>query len=572
MEEPTAAHARDLGDYASLVRRRWGWIAGCAALGLLLGSAFLVVADRTYVSQARVLVQATGNESSSVGERTNSGINLDTEAQLVKSEPVAALAARSLRTGDSPVALAGRVSVTVPPNTTVMVIAFEAPTAREAQRGAAAFADAYLANREEAAADDLADEVSRLEDLVASTSAEIKETNDRLARLTDTSPQTTRSFLLARRASLSSQLASYNTALAPLAGAVVRPGEVIGEAQRPTTPVDPNPLLVLPSALMGGLLLGVGLASLRERLDRRIHTGAEVERVFGLVPVAQLAAGKHRHGARLQHDVRALYHTLRAYGPPGGHERVLVVGPDALESAQYLSWSLALVAARSGSPACYVTAPDQRPEVGPAPGLVASTPMLRVEDYADLEVLVDGELRSGVLATELDELARISEFLVLDLPTSDPVVDIPALGRHLDLAVVVVRLGVTRRHHLNTVLSTLSKSGVPAVLAVTLDLGRKRLSRSQVDAISVLRGSGTPVVVPGEDVVFDASPLEEDEAPATAEQAEPVDDHDEDSEEETDLASGDDVDEDVHEEPAPPRKPSSSPGKPSVPVKRSSSR
>ncbi len=486
MEQPTAAHARDLGDYASLVRRRWGWIVGCAVLGLVLGSLFLSVADRAYVSQARVLVQETGSDSTSVGERTNSGINLDTEAQLVKSEPVAALAARSLDTDVSPVALATRVTVTVPPNTTVMIIAFRAPTAEEAQEGAAAFAEAYLENRADTADTTLQQEVDRLQSLAESTSEQISLTTARLAGLTDPDADARRSFLQAKRSTLTSRLASYNTALAPLVGSVVRAGEVIGEAQLPSTPVDPNPWLVLPSGLMGGLLVGFGMAALRERLDQRIHASADLERVFGLVPAAELHAGRHRRGARLEHDVRALYHTLRAFGTTNEH-RVMLVGPDATESAQHLSLSLALVAARSGAPTCYVVAPEHDGSRPPMPDVVERSPMLRVEDYASLDVLVDGELRSGVLATELGELSRISEFLVLDLPTHDPIVDIPALGRHLDLAVVVVRLGVTRRDSLNSVLVTLSKSGVRAVQAVTLDLGRQGLSRARVQASSALR-------------------------------------------------------------------------------------
>lgn len=496
MQAPTAAHVRDLSDYVSLVRRRWGWIAICAVLGVLLGSVFLVLADRTYASQARVLVQETGTESVSVGERTNSGINLDTEAQLVTSEPVATRAAKILGTDLSPVSLATRVTVTVPANTTVMVLSFRAPTAEEAQRGAAAFAEAYLAKREDDANSTLQREISRLEDLVANVSDDVRTTNVQLARLPrgiDSASQ--RSFLKARRAALTSRLSSYNTALAPLVGAVVRAGEVIGEAQEPLTPIDPNPLLVLPSGLMGGLLLGLGFAAVRERLDQRIHSGADLERVFGLVPAAELHAGRQRRGARLEHDVRALYHTLRAYSSTGGRERVMLVGPEATESAQHLSWSLALVAARSGAPTCYVVAPEASAETAPAPEVVEGSPMLRVEDYASLEVLVDGELRSGVLAAELDELGKISEFLVLDLPTQDPIVDIPALGRHLDLAVVVVRLGVTRRDSLSSVLVTLSKSGVTAVQAVTLDLGRKGWSRSRVDAAKTLRAPVAPVVV-----------------------------------------------------------------------------
>ena len=41
-------------------------------------------------------------------------------------------------------------------------------------------------------------------------------------------------------------------------------------------------MVLLPAGLMAGLVLGLGLAAWRERSDRRIHTGAELERLFGL--------------------------------------------------------------------------------------------------------------------------------------------------------------------------------------------------------------------------------------------------------------------------------------------------
>ena len=139
MTEPAAAHARDVGDYLALARRRWGWIASAVLLGLTLSLSYLVTAEKTYVSVAQVLVKPTGaSQVTAVGARTNDAINLDTEAQLVRSEPVSARAAQIVGSTLSPVALAQSVTITVPANTTVMDIAFAAPTAEAAQAGAAA--------------------------------------------------------------------------------------------------------------------------------------------------------------------------------------------------------------------------------------------------------------------------------------------------------------------------------------------------------------------------------------------------------------------------------------------------
>ena len=89
MAELTAAHARDVGDYVSLVRRRWTWVLGSVLVCAALATMFLSVAEQTFVSSSKVLVKSTVGTSSAVGDRTNDAINLDTEAQLVTSESVA---------------------------------------------------------------------------------------------------------------------------------------------------------------------------------------------------------------------------------------------------------------------------------------------------------------------------------------------------------------------------------------------------------------------------------------------------------------------------------------------------
>jgi hypothetical protein len=293
-------------------------------------------------------------------------------------------------------------------------------------------------------------------------------------------------------------------------------GEVILEAQLPERPIDPNPLLVLPAGLMAGLVLGLGLAGLRERLDKRLHHAADVERLFGLVPLLDVRATGRGGRLRLDHDVRALYHSLRAHGPDRAEVAVLV-GPDDSGTAEHLGYSLAEVAARSGASAAYVGRPhspvlrDRRRPAGKA------GEALEVSDYEQLGVLADGELRAASLGEEVRELAGAREFLVLGLPNDDPAVDLPVLGRHVDVAVVVVRLGVTRRDTLAAVLADLSKSGVDRVVAVTVDLGRRGLRRDRVGAGEAF---AQPPARPGATAGPEGGPASGATAPApTADQA-----------------------------------------------------
>jgi capsular polysaccharide biosynthesis protein len=502
MPDLNAAHARDLGDYASLARRRWAWIAAAALVGLAVALGYLATAQQTYVSMAKVQVMATTSTGDAVGARTNDEINLDTEAQLVTSQPVATRAGEMLESTLTPVALARRVSISVPPNTTVMAISFSAPSAEGARQGAEAFARAYLESRQETAQAVLQTDVDRLERLIDETQEEVLDTNVRISRLEGPNEKSDRAFMIARRSTLSTQLATYNAELAPLVDTEVVAGKVILDAQLPTSPVDPDPMVLLPAGLMAGLVLGLGLAAWRERSDRRIHTGAELERLFGLVPLASLVARGRGRFVRIDHDVRAFYHSLRANGPESG-EVVALVGPDTSDTAEHLSWSIAMLAARSGSPTAYITRPRSpvielrrraQPEVHE---------LLDLSDYESLQVLVDGEFRSSVLRAELTGLAASHDLLILGLPHDDPSVDLPILGRHLDVAVVVVRLGVTRRDTVATVLADLTKSGVDRVFAVTIDLGRSGPGRTRASADEVFAGAATmqgrsaPIVVDG---------------------------------------------------------------------------
>ena len=391
MAEPSAAHARDLGDYAALVRRRWRWVAGFVLAGFVIACAYLLTAQTTYVATAKVLVEPVGNASPMVGARTDDPINLDTEAQLVRSEPVATRAVELLGSELSPVALADQVTVTVPPNTTVLAIAFAARTAEDAQQGAETFARAYIENRAQMAQDDLDRDVQRLQHQAKETIQRIRDVNVSLSRLTGSGETADQAFLLARRRALSSQLASYNTQLAPIVGETVDAGLIIIDAQLPGKPVDPNPWLALPTGVMLGLVLGLAFAAWRERADKRIHSSTDVERIYGVVPLSFVGVAGHGEAVSAQ-DVLALYYQLRARDSGHG-ETVLLVGPDAPETAERLSRSLAVTAARSGDRVTYLTRPDSPPRLDRERITACSAGLLELPDYAELEVLVGLDLR-----------------------------------------------------------------------------------------------------------------------------------------------------------------------------------
>lgn len=481
MAEPTAAHARELSDYLSLARRRWVWIASCLVAGVALSLVYLSTAQPTYVATSKVLVRSTGSDTPVPGARTNDAINLDTEAQLVTSADVSARASDLLVTSLSPVSLANRVRVAVPANTTILDISFLAPSAVDAQRGASEFAQAYLENRQDSAQEVLSSQLTRLQDQIKKTSGDIEETSTAISRMDGSKGRVDRAFLVARRDTLSNELASYNAELAPLVGAGVDAGRIIADAQLPRRPVDPNPLLILPTGLMAGLALGLGLAAWRQRADKRVHDVAEVERVFGLTPLSTLSAAGPERRSRIDHDVRALYYSLPA-DDCDLTEVVLLVAPDSPETADHLAYALALVAARSGASTTHLTRPRSPVVLDRSRSDVERSGSLRLADYEDVGALVDGQFRPADFRQKLEGLCRKNDVVVLGLPNNDPAVDVPILGRHVDVMVVVVRLGVSTRDGVARLLADVTKSGVDRVALVTVDLGRRGLRRRRVEA------------------------------------------------------------------------------------------
>lgn len=205
------------GGFSTLLRTRKRWIIGITAAAVA-GAAF-VSSHRvtTFRSHAEVVV-----EPITYANVAPSPPNMGTEKQVATSSAVADMAAAQLHI--PPGAAAKGLSVGVPVDANVLDFRYSSDRPADARRRVTAFADSYVRYRAQGAAAPAAKTAT----------------------------------------------AGGGNKATPVPSGTVR-GEVITASPPPVSSVKPNYVLNIGFALVVGLILGIGSAALRDRLDDRIR-------------------------------------------------------------------------------------------------------------------------------------------------------------------------------------------------------------------------------------------------------------------------------------------------------------
>ncbi|GAB3159654.1 YveK family protein [Microbispora hainanensis] len=310
-------HSRDLAEYGSVLRRRRLVAVICLLAGVGGGTAALVLTPPRYTATAQVQVMPTGaQEQFNVpNSRQREILNLDTESQIARSAVVSTLAAAILKYPD-PEELREHLTVDVPPNSAVLSISYSASDPRAAAAGAQAYAEAYLRNRARAAEDAIGGQLR----LIVARLRQIEDDLEEAGTAQTATTATTAGQATSRRqALLARQAADLTLRYDALKTVAVTPGTVISPARPPARPSYPSPPLFLGSGLFLGVLAGAGAAFGRDRLDTRIRTSADIERLCGLPLLAELPA---RPGSASLDEMAAAVATSLGGGP----HRLLVEG------------------------------------------------------------------------------------------------------------------------------------------------------------------------------------------------------------------------------------------------------
>lgn len=464
-----------------LARRWWVPVVG-VLLGLATAVGALLLIQPKYQAQTSVLVNSIDGTVDQ--GRTNSGINLDTEAQLVKSAVVATGAQKLLKSSDPLEQLISDVSVTVPPNTQVLVIGYLSTDPALAQRGSHSFAQAYLDQRKVKAQAALDAQISALNKQQDALQEALTSLSGKVATLPSNSQGLKEAE--AQIQITQGQLTSLASRLSPLRAAQVSPGSIISDAEKPTSPISPNRALVLASGAAAGGLLGLLLGLLLERFGRRLRSERDVRRLTGLPVVAEirddLPVGLNPNSAASRSVMRVAILAATAHRTSSWRMNVLLpppilVIPMERTSGVLVAANLAEALAGSGTKTHLVA-------------LDVSLPPLPPQAYQS-GLLTAGEMSTSVTKVEemLAEQQRAGALVVMVGPSLRASAAVQFAGGLSQSALLVVRAHHTRADEVQEAVQALENMGLDHI-AVVLMRGDGRAASSGPERSSSGRSHG----------------------------------------------------------------------------------
>ncbi|MDQ3979854.1 MAG: polysaccharide biosynthesis tyrosine autokinase [Actinomycetota bacterium] len=467
-------------DYLRVVRARKLTIATVTLLAVGAALAVALLQDPVYQATAEVLVRQTSSASlfsGSPAHAVDPGRTLQTEIRVLNGPEVRAAVAERLGRR------APTVSATAVKDADVIRITAGAGEARMAANVANAYAEAYTELKRKHAVDE-----------VLAASREIQLRINELQSQIDSAAGTDRDALVQAQAVFRQKLGE-----AQVGGALNSGGaRVVAPASVPASPASPKPVRSALWSLSFGLVLGVGVAFLRDYLDDRIRSKDDLERAtdlptMGLIPLV---------GGRKEADVprpvaltepqsisAEAFRTVRTavqYVDVVSPKRVIqITSATTREGKTTVAANLGVVLAKGGQRVVVVCCDLRRPRLhlffdlpndigltsvflGEAPlnaalRQVASQPRLYVLPSGPLPPNPAELLGSDRAAETLAALRHHADVVILDCPPILPVTDALVLSPRSDAVLLVARAGATSRKGISRALELLRQVNAPLV-------------------------------------------------------------------------------------------------------------
>lgn len=255
-------------------------------------------------------------------------------------------------------------------------------------------------------------------------------------------------------------------------------------AKLPVEPISPRPVRNVVLGVLLGLLISIGAAFVRHRLDTSVVGESDAGKATGLPNLAMIAydsdAGRrplishaHPHSSRAE-AFRQLRTNLQFVNVDAGPRSILVSSSVPSEGKTTTICNLAIILAQGGARVCLVEGDLRRPSFGEYLGIESAAGLTSVligaADLDDVlqpwgegrvgdgrvEVLPSGPippnpselLGSRNMADLIDMLRTRFDIVLIDAPPLLPVTDAAVLATRVDGTLLVARVGRTRREQL----------------------------------------------------------------------------------------------------------------------------
>jgi succinoglycan biosynthesis transport protein ExoP len=383
----------------------------------------------------------------------------DTNVQLVGLGDVAAKTAAQLGPRWRPGEIAAAVSEAPNSDTSIVIVSATASTPALAQKIANTYSYVFVTEQRQAT-------------VTAIASAQ-RLVNDQYNALTPAQRAAPDGLALAARAQSLGVLAKLQTGNVSIAG----------QAAKPSAPSAPKVSRDTALGAVIGLLIGVAIAFMIERLDRRMRDPEELEEAYESPLLAQVpqrsqyrvlsALGQSNQSAMpsIYDEVFTLLRSyLRYFSVDRDLRTLLVISAGPAEGKTTVSYNLAKAAAVLGSRVLLVEGDLRRGTtisqlIGRAdPGLAdvligdarieEAIHSIEVGPNGVLDVLIAGEvpppnpgelIESHAMEAVLERARAVYDFVVIDTPPLSLIADAIPLLTKVDGVIIVGRVGKTRR-------------------------------------------------------------------------------------------------------------------------------
>lgn len=470
--------------YVETFRERFWLIVLTMAVTTGMAVLYVATATKTYEAEADLLVTPVTSNDPVLASLGLIGISADptrdveTAARLITNTTVADGAKAQLNSPLEAQTLLAKVSAVPVAQSNIVAVTATETSPEAAKELADAFAEQAVATRTKALHEQIEEQLPLLEKQ-AETSA------DTLGE-----------------ESLASQIAQLKL----LASGPTPDMRVQTLASLPTEQASPRPVLSVAAGLVAGAILGVVAAFAAQVLDPRLRREGQLRRLYrlpilGRIPKESKAQSEPLSPHRLSPVSSEAYRTLRSTLTAAPGRVILVTGSAASEGKTTTAVNLAASLTLTGKRVILIESDLRRPVLG---GTLGASPVhggvvgVLIENVSLAEALVPSEqygpnlqllladYEGGWIADlfsipaaqrMVEEARQMADYVIIDSPPLNEVVDALPLARMADTVLVVVKLGTTRLDKLAQLGELLAENGIrPAGFAV---VGVPRPSRSE---------------------------------------------------------------------------------------------